>query len=186
MYRRRTPASPDKASPSKTSSDETRPRRPKTADEQRDELLSYAFRALGARALSAAELRAKLERRSENAELIEAVLARVQELGYQQDEQVARIESARRGVGQFRVQQTLRRRGLDRELIAETLNARDPDEERDAAQDLLTRRWPALSRKRDPRASAYALLARRGFPGSIIWDVIKEVAELHPPEDEEF
>lgn len=153
------------------------PRAPKTPAEQRDDLLAYAFRALGQRALSAAELRTKLERRSDDAELIAEVLARVQELGYQQDEQVARIETSRRGVGQFRVRQTLKRRGLEAELIQQTLADMDPDEERQAAHDLLTRRWPSIRRKRDPRATAYSLLARRGFPGSIIWDVIREVAE---------
>lgn len=156
---------------------EARPQRLKTPEEKRDDLLGYAFRALGQRALSAAELRAKLERRSDDPDLIVEVLGRVQELGYQQDSQVARIETSRRGVGQFRVRQTLKKRGLDAELIQETLEQIDPDDQRAAALDLLTRRWPSLGRKRDPRAAAYGLLARRGFAGSIIWDVIREVSE---------
>lgn len=157
---------------------EARPQRPKTPEEKRDDLLGYAFRALGQRALSAAELRAKLERRSDDPDLIADVLGRVQELGYQQDSQVARIETSRRGVGQFRVRQTLKRRGLDAELIQETLDQIDPDEQRQAALDLLTRRWPSLSRKRDPRAAAYGLLSRRGFAGSLIWEAIREVSEV--------
>lgn len=160
-----------------------RPARPKTPEEQRDDLLAYAFRALAQRALSASELRTKLERRSEDPDLINEVLARVQELGYQQDEQVARIETSRRGIGQIRVRQTLKRRGLDTELIDETLRNIDPDDEHQAAVELLTRRWPALARKRDPRASAYALLARRGFPGSVIWPAIQEVAEAQEETD---
>ena len=156
-----------------------RPARPKTPEEQRDDLLAYAFRALAQRALSATELLGKLERRSEDPELINEVLARVQELGYQHDEQVARIETSRRGVGQFRVRQTLKRRGLETELIDETIRNIDPDSEHQAAVELLTRRWPSMARKRDPKASAYALLARRGFPGSIIWPAIQEVAEAH-------
>lgn len=167
------------------------PERQKSPEEQRDELLAYAFRALGQRALSAAELRGKLERRSDDPELIAEVLARVQDLGYQQDEQVARIETARRGVGQFRVRQTLKRRGLGEELIAETIQAIDPGEEHEAATALLARRWPSIARKRDPRASAYALLARRGFPGNVIWAAIREVStasetgELKEPGEEE-
>lgn len=154
-----------------------RPARPKSREELRDALLAYAFRALGQRALSASELRSKLERRSEDAELIAEVLARVQELGYQQDEQVARIETSRRGVGAFRVRQTLKRRGLDTELIDETIRSIDPDQEHAAAVELLTRRWPSIARKRDPRAAAYALLARRGFPGSVIWPALAQVAQ---------
>ncbi|KQR27945.1 RecX family transcriptional regulator [Deinococcus sp. Leaf326] len=162
------------------------PRRERTPEEEREALLAYAFRALGARALSAAELRARLEKRSEQPELIEEVLRRVQELGYQNDEQVAQIEGKRRGVGTFRVRQTLRRRGLDSELIEETVQARDPDEDTRSATDFLMRRWPALARKRDPRASAYALLARRGFGGAAIRAAIEEVQQAQEsPGDEE-
>lgn len=181
MYRPRrrssTPASEGEAEP--------RPRRPKTREEQREALLAYAFRALGARAITEAELRGKLERRSEDPELVEEVLRRVQELGYQNDAEVARAENKRRGVGEMRVRQTLRRRGLGADLIEETLQTRDPEEEQQQAIDLLTKRWPALSRKRDPRASAYAFLARRGFGGSVIWPAIREVAELFPPDEAE-
>lgn len=156
---------------------------PKTPEQQREALMTYAFNALGAKALSSSELRKKLQARSDDPELVESVLARVQELGYQNDEEVARIEARKSGVGQFRVRQSLKRRGLSSDLIQETLDEIDPDEERAAALHLLSRRWPSMQGKRDPRASAYGLLARRGFPSSIIWDVIKEVTELAMPDD---
>ncbi|SMB91554.1 RecX family transcriptional regulator [Deinococcus hopiensis] len=141
----------------------------------RDDLLAYAFRALAGRALTEAELRTRLLRRTDDPALAAEVLARVQELGYQNDEAVARAEGQRGGVGGFRVRQTLKRRGVAEELIEDTLAARDPEAEREAAVALLERRWTALSRKRDPRASAYAFLARRGFGGSAIWAAIREV-----------
>ncbi|MFB9992741.1 recombination regulator RecX [Deinococcus oregonensis] len=153
-----------------------RPARVPTPEEARDNLLAYAFRALGARALTAAELRAKLERRSDDEALVQEVLERVQELGYQDDAQVAQAEGARRGIGGFRVRQTLKRRGVTAPLIDETMQARDPDDEQASATELLSRRWPSLSRKRDPRSSAYGFLARRGFPGAVIWNAIREVS----------
>lgn len=164
------------------------PPKPKSPQQQRDDLLAYAFRALGGRALTEAELRGKLEKRTDNPELVAEVLKRVQELGYQNDSHVARAEGSRRSVGTFRVRQTLKRRGVNEELIQETLQARDPDDELGAARELLTRRWPSLARKRDPRASAYAFLARRGFPGNAIWAAIREVmAESAPDEfDDDF
>ncbi|MFC5847498.1 recombination regulator RecX [Deinococcus petrolearius] len=160
-------------------------RRERTPEEEREALLAYAFRALGARALTASELRARLEKRSEQPELIEDVLRRVQELGYQNDAQVAQIEGRRPGVGTFRVRQTLRRRGLDSDLIEETVQARDPDEEAHTAADFLARRWPTLARKRDPRASAYALLARRGFGSAAIWAALREVHEAQQTAQED-
>lgn len=162
------------------------PRRPKTREEQREALLAYAFRALGARAATASELRRKLERRSEDPELVAEVLARVQELGYQNDAEVAHAENKRSGVGSMRVRQTLKRRGVSAELIEETLQERDPDEEQAEAVRLLERRWPALKRKKQPQASAYAFLARRGFSGRVIWPALREVMAAEPPEDAEW
>ncbi|MVN87467.1 recombination regulator RecX [Deinococcus sp. HMF7620] len=166
MYGRRSRAAPD-------GNQTPKPRPARTPAEERDALLAYAFRALGQRALSAQELRSRLEKRSENAALIDEVLARVQELGYQNDTQVARVENARRGVGVMRVRQTLKRRGVADELIQDTLEARDPGSDAEAVAELLARRWPSFARKRDPQASAFAFLARRGYPGSVIWPAIR-------------
>lgn len=151
----------------------------------RDDLLAYAFRALAGRALTEAELRTRLARRTDDPALAAEVLARVQELGYQNDAGVARAEGSRRGVGGFRVRRTLKRRGISEALIEETLAARDPDREAAEARELLEKRWPSLARKRDPRASAYAFLARRGFGGAAIWAAIREVSQTEPPEDVE-
>lgn len=142
----------------------------------RDDLLAYAFRALGGRALTEAELRTRLLRRTADGALVAEVLARVQELGYQSDAGVAHAEGQRRGVGRFRVYQTLKRRGVPGELIEDALAGRDPADERADAAALLARRWPSLARKRDPHASAYAFLARRGFPPDVIRAAISEVA----------
>ncbi|MEF2278040.1 RecX family transcriptional regulator [Deinococcus sp. YIM 134068] len=147
----------------------------------REDLLAYAFRALAGRALTETELRTRLLKRTDDEELAAEVLARVQELGYQSDEGVARAEGTRRGVGGFRVRQTLQRRGVGQDLIEETLATRDPEGEQADATALLERRWSSFARKRDPRASAHAFLARRGFPGAVIWAAIREVSAAHPP-----
>ncbi|MFC4636871.1 recombination regulator RecX [Deinococcus hohokamensis] len=150
------------------------PRTPPTPEEAREALLAYAFRALGARALTETELRTKLQRRSDDEALVAEVLGRVRELGYQDDAQVARAENARRGVGTHRVRQTLKRRGVEETLITDTLAGRDPDQEAEDLRSMLERRWASFARKRDPAASAYAFLARRGYPGSLIWPAIRE------------
>lgn len=161
------------------------PRQAEQRQKARDDLLAYAFRALSGRALTEAELRTRLARRTGDPELAAEVLARVQELGYQNDDQVARAEGTRRGVGGFRVRQTLKRRGVEEGLIEETLAARDPEQEQADALALLERRWPAFARKRDPRASAYAFLARRGFGGAAIWPAIQAVSQTPLEGDEE-
>ena len=161
----------------------TAERPPLSPQEARDALLAYAFRALGGRALTEAELRGKLEARSDDPALVQEILARVQELGYQDDAHVARAEGRRATVGRYRVRQTLKRRGVAEDLIQETVEARDPEVESASALALLERRWSSLARKRDPRASAYAFLARRGFAGDAIWPAIRAVVEAQGDND---
>ncbi|MFC6750729.1 hypothetical protein [Deinococcus aquaticus] len=91
-------------------------------------------------------------------------------------------------MGGLRVRQTLKRRGLTDDLIRETVDARDPDDETQVVRELLVRRWSSFARKRDPQASAFGFLARRGFTGNVIWPAIREhVANLpagEGPEEE--
>jgi regulatory protein len=159
-----------------------RPVKPKTADEARAALMEYALRALAQRALSAAELRTRLLKRTRypeyiqniddpdqaNADLISAVLERLIELKYLDDTQVARSEGLRRGVGAFRIRARLKQRGVENEVIEATLQARDPDEDLSQAAELLQKRLSNLRRGSNPRAKAYGLLARRGYGGDII------------------
>ncbi|WP_237724951.1 RecX family transcriptional regulator [Deinococcus alpinitundrae] len=149
--------------------------REKTPDEQRAALMEYALRALSQRSLSAAELRGKLGRRSEDEEQIQQVIDRLIELRYLDDAQVARAENQRRGVGAYRVRQRLKQRGVDEALIQDTLQARDPDEEVAQALSLLTRRLSSFQRGSNPRAKAYGLLARRGYGSDVIRRALAEL-----------
>ena len=70
-------------------------------------LLQYAVRALAGRALSAGELRAKLESRAVRAEDVRPTLARLKEFGYLDDRRFAESFSSARletdGVGKQKV-----------------------------------------------------------------------------------
>lgn len=162
-----------------------------SADEQREQLLMYAFRALGQRALSEAELRGRMLRRLPDPklpdpkladpqltslELVNSVLGRVRELGYLNDEQVAQAEARRRGVGSGRVRQKLRQRGVENQLIEEVLAERDPEAEAEDARTLLARRWPSFQRAPDPQRHAFAFMLRRGYSSSMIWPLLRELA----------
>ena len=150
-----------------------------SVDEQREQLMMYAFRALGQRALSEAELRSRMLRRQPDPELVQGVLERVRELGYLNDEQVAQAEARRRGVGSGRVRQKLRQRGVDNTLIEEVIAERDPEAEAEDARTLLTRRWPSFQRAPDPQRRAFAFMLRRGYSSSLIWPLLREVAAEH-------
>lgn len=79
-----------------------------------EELMSYAVRLLGGRALSTGELRQKLLRKAEKAGDIEGVLVRLKELGYLNDKRFADAYAAARlenqGFGKMRVLRDLRQR----------------------------------------------------------------------------
>lgn len=141
-----------------------------------EDLLAYAFRALAQRALTEAELRARLTRRGAGEALQDRLLARLRELGYLNDAAVAGAASARRGVGRFRVQAELRRRGVEAGTIEEALAGRDPEQDLDSARALAERQLPRWRRAKNPRASAYGFLTRRGFEGAVIWQVLGELS----------
>ena len=151
-----------------------REHREPTPEEQREQLLMYAFRALGQRALSEAELERRMLRRNEDGDLVRSVLERVRELGYLSDLQVAQAEARRRGVGSVRVRQKLRQRGVDTLLIEEVIAERDPDAEAEDARTLLDRRWPSFQRAADPQKRAFDFLMRRGYSSGLIWPLLRE------------
>lgn len=150
-------------------------------------VLEAATRFLEARARSVGEVRRRLASGGYRADLVEAAIARLTELGMLDDAAFARswIESRDRARprGERALSEELRVRGVSRDLVAGALDERreqmsdegvagedvphSPDEA--AAERLLARHARALERVADPRVRrqrAYALLARNGFdPG---------------------
>ena len=148
-------------------------------------VLEAAARFLEARARSIGEVRRRLSQAGYRAELIDGAIERLTELGMLDDTAFARawVESRDRARprGERALANELRIRGVDREVIAATLEDRrvveaNPDDDIEppsadeaAAERLLARNARALDRVADPRARrqrAYGLLARNGFdPG---------------------
>jgi regulatory protein len=89
----------------------------------REKLLNVALRALGGRAHSTGELRAKLLRRARNEADVDAVLAQVRESGYLNDRRFAENYAATRledqGLGKMRVLRDLRQKRVAPELAAQ-------------------------------------------------------------------
>ena len=152
-------------------------------------VLEAAARFLEARARSIGEVRRRLTSAGYRADLVEAAITRMTELGMLDDEAFARawVESRDRARprGERALADELRLRGVDRTVIAGALDERresaaadagtDDDEappsaDEAAAERLLARNARTLARVADPRARrqrAYALLARNGFDPSV-------------------
>jgi regulatory protein len=136
-------------------------------------LLEAALRFLEARQRSADEVRQRLLLQGYRVTMVDGAIARLTELGMLDDATFARawVESRDRARprGERVLRQELRRKGIDRAIVDETLSDREverPDADEAAARRLLERHASVLARVADPRARrqrAYALLARNGF-----------------------
>lgn len=148
-------------------------------------LFDYAVRALGRRALTEAELRRKLEARAALPEYVTEALERVQALGYLDDARTAESHAYTRkefnSLGRRRVLAELRRRGVDPETAAQTVEEayQDVDELELIRQHLKRKLGRRLEEKiQDPKAvqRLYGALARAGFSSGKIGEALRKVA----------
>jgi regulatory protein len=138
-----------------------------------DGLWNYAVRALGSRAHSSGELRAKLRLRAERLADADEAMARLRELGYLDDRRFAenfaatRLENQR--LGRARVLNDLRARRVAPAVAEQTIQRvyKDVDEteliEEYLERKLRIRERPDLLRDDKALASAFRRLLRAGF-----------------------
>jgi regulatory protein len=153
---------------------------------QNAELLNYAVRALGGRAHSTGELREKLRRRAERAEDVDAVLAKLKELGYLDDKRFAESYAAARlenqGLGKMRVLRDLRQRRIAPQLAEQVAEKtyQETDETK-LIEDFLKRKYRGkklgefLGEEKN-LASAYRRLRYAGFSAGASIRVLKRYA----------
>ena len=152
-----------------------------------EDLYEYALRALGRRPHTSAELRAKLARRSTEEGAVEAVISRLRDNGYVDDELVAESHSEFRRdyalVGHKRVLDELRRRGVEASTAERAVEeAYEDADEAELARNFLRRKLgqdPASVKINGRRElnRLYGALARAGFEPHVIADVLREVSD---------
>jgi regulatory protein len=149
---------------------------------ERPVAMGRALNLLGYRARSEAEIRDRLKRYGYIRETIDAVVVRLEELGYLDDAQFARLkarEKARR-YGPRRVSVELKKSG-----VGETL-AREVVEEEFAGRSEMGEARSAAARRYNGRGSGaearrvYGFLVRRGYSAEVCAKVAREYRE--PPE----
>ncbi|MDP9409688.1 MAG: recombination regulator RecX [Actinomycetota bacterium] len=152
--------------------------------------MGRAFNILGYRARSEAELRERLGRYGYLEETVSGVIARLEELGYLDDEEFARLKAREkaRKYGPRRVSAELRQGGIDEELarsvVAEEFAGRSELwEARSAAARRYNGRSSSSSSGSDAEARrVYGFLVRRGYSAGVCAQVAREYRE--PPEAE--
>ncbi len=137
------------------------------SDEQIEHALGLAYGYLDKRDRTQAEVRRRLEQRGVGASTVDAALQTLIDLGVLDDARFARLfVEDKRGLEQWgneRIRRTLTERGIDRELIEQSLAVPDHDEtELDRALALLRRRFPDPPRDRRERERALGVLLAKG------------------------
>jgi len=160
-------------------------REPKRLNE--DQLYQYALRALGARAHSSGELRAKLMRRAAQPADIDAVLGKLRESGYLDDKRYAENYAAARleneGLGRSRVLRDLRQRRVAPKLAEDAVTqAFSETDEPELIAAYLERKFRGKNlkvwlREEKNLASAFRRLRYAGFSSGNSIRVLKQYSQ---------
>jgi regulatory protein len=146
-------------------------------------LFDYAVKALARQMRSEAELRRLMKARVEPGDRAEAaiaaVVARLKDYGYLNDqsfaEAYARLRQENQKFGERRVRQDLKQKGIHDTLIAETLDARygATDEEALARQHLERKR---IQKPENPKETARVMrrLVTAGFSTGVIYKILRQ------------
>ena len=145
------------------------------------------LRLLTAEPRTRAELAQALRRSGIPAEVAEAVLGRFTDVGLIDDAAFARawVESRHhsRGLSRRTLSVELRRHGVDTDEIREAVDTLDPEQEVATARRLVEQKM-ASTRGQPPEVRARraaGLLARKGYPPSLAYRLIKETLEREGP-----
>jgi regulatory protein len=135
---------------------------------------------LTGRARSRSELADKLRSKNVPDDVATRLLDRFEEVGLVDDEAFARswVESRQAGKGLARraLAQELRRKGVDDEVAREVLDEVDPDDEVEAARQLVRRKLRTVARLDSQVATRRlaGMLARKGYPAGVAFRVVRE------------
>jgi len=152
------------------------PAEPEGADART--VMSAAYAILARSAHSREQVRAKLERKGFDAGLIGQCLQRLDELGYLNDEDVARrwaqVMLKERCWGLFKAEQQLEQRGINRELARQVLcDVLEEFPQIDGARQALAGRFNKGPDK-VPLGRVVNFLRSRGFSAEVVYEAAKE------------
>jgi regulatory protein len=139
--------------------------------------LDVAYRYLGHRDRTVAEMRGRLDAEGVQPAVVEEAVAELERQGYLDDARYARrFAEDRRTIdawGTERIERRLLTVGVDPALIAAALDERGATEELEAALAVLRRRFPNAPSDDRSRERALGLLVRRGYELDLAYDAVR-------------
>lgn len=142
-------------------------------------LLHYALDLLAKKRYSSGEMRKKLEPKSADADELEKVMARLNELNYLNDSEYAGLfiedQLRRSPQGILMIKKRLEAKGLDRQQILRALEIKHIDE-KEFARKALLKKMRFISRQEPSKINEklYRFLLSRGFAPRTAMEVMEE------------
>ncbi|MBM9469209.1 regulatory protein RecX [Nakamurella leprariae] len=146
---------------------------------------AVCLRLLAVSARTRAGLAEALQRRGVPDDAARIALDRLTEVGLIDDaayaEAFVRTKHRDRGLGRTALAAELRRKGVDGAMAAEAAAAVDPDDERRRATELVRRRLDSVmaAGPEAARRRLAGLLARRGYPPGLVYEVVDRAVQGH-------
>ncbi len=147
-----------------------------------DRAVSTAMRALDQRMHTSRELQTRLKRKGFEPETIDAALERLAGFGYLNDERFAELwienRLAHRPRGKRMLEEELRQKGIDRQIVQETMADLEIDDQA-AALELARKRFKSLEGLPvdEQKRKLTGILARRGFDYGVIRRTLETVLQ---------
>jgi regulatory protein len=147
------------------------------SEERLQHALDAAYRFLGRRDRTVAEVRERLEGQEIDAEVVDEAIAELTRQGYLDDARYAhRFAEDRRTIdawGAERIERGLLAVGVEPALIAAAIGERGAAEELEAALAVLRRRFTRAPTDDRDRDRALGLLVRRGYDLELAYDAVR-------------
>jgi regulatory protein len=146
-------------------------------EERLQHALDVAYRFLGRRDRTVAEVRERLDGEEIGAEVVDEAIAELTRQGYLDDARYARrFVEDRRAIdawGAERIERRLLGVGVAPALIAAAIGERGAGEELEAAVAVLRRRFPRAPADDRARDRALGLLVRKGYDLDLAYDAVR-------------
>jgi regulatory protein len=150
---------------------------PPTAQPEDRRGIELAWKAIGRREHTVAQLRSYLEGKRVEPEAIEAAVVELTEAGQLDDARFAqRFAEDKRTLerwGSERIERELNRRGVAPDLVAAALAGQERDSELDTAIELLGERFPVPPASDRERDRAWKMLVRRGYEPDLAYEAVR-------------
>jgi regulatory protein len=148
-----------------------------TDPERLQHALDLAYRFLGHRDRTVAEVRRRLEAENVQPAVLEEAVAELEHQGYLDDARYARrFAEDRRTIdawGAERIERRLLAVGVDPALISAAIEERDAGEEFEAALAVLRRRFTRAPSDDRSRERALGMLVRKGYELELAYDAVR-------------